>query len=500
MLPAAFASRVLSSHCSSGAQSQTPVAEATSQCSEGPRARGGSRSTPRVTGISNTGRVPMNTVRLRQHMKEVNMSVERLSTLTGCAGSSMRCWVSGATDVPWDVIERIGSAVHLAPESLGTKRKTFEPSKFAYYLKRRGMSLERLLKAGRFESYSYSLFYKWLAGTETPSPKAVSILEQGLSLKPGALTDGPLEQVSAFTAADIEQWPKASPAMCHPTGPLVPPSIGTQLREWASKRGMTWHQFSAMVPDYSANTVWAWMRDRQEPSERGIDALEKVMGLATGTLVKRNNASKSRFKSMANSSRIPSKRVGRALSTPGNTAPPEDRPHSPLLADTLSRRAEAHDELVPVLFEVLAHDIRTPQQWVTSFDYLVPHLLVKLSAWPQGRDLYIDSPGRFQHMHVGDGRDPAPVRMYQHRGHYYGVQYRQPVAVSSDGDGFFRAVLVSLGYEQVAFIERLQLGRDRSERVIIEAMRSQLAQYLFDHQAHVAMLLQAWTSQPHSAM
>jgi hypothetical protein len=150
------------------------------------------------------------------------------------------------------------------------------------------------------------------------------------------------------------------------------------------------------------------------------------------------------------------------------------------------------EELNSALFQLLAQNIRTPQVWIDSFDYLIPHLLVRLAGWPQGRDLRIESFESGPTLCSGSGLDPAPVRVYREQGNYYVVDFGHPVLVGSGGNSFFRALLFSMGQAQVVLVDGLPLGSDRSEPAVIAALRDQLAQYIVHHPEEVGRLLYAW--------
>lgn len=451
-----------------------------------------------VTGIANKAGVSMNTTMLKHRLKSMNMSVLALASRTGCCRSSVYRWVVTGKNVPWRAIEKIADAVKLEPELLGEMPREFDCTKFRHYLRQRCVALETLVNADRLGSYSYSAISRWLRGAIAPPPEAIQVLEGALGLKGGALTDGPLEEVPAFTPAETEQWSalivnSQDNALSSASRP-----IKDVLRSWREENGLTWGQFSMMIPGYRATTVMCWLRGHAEPSMHGIAALEKVMGLATGTLVKRNRAGPSPYQltQLPNRARAP-RRVSQNVT---RMSPPLHGEQGPSGLDGGQASAtdrgiaaplppEELEGLIPLMFEALAQSIRTPQQWGDNFDDLIPRLMVRLPGWPQGRDLCIDRADGPGLMCRGGGSDPAPVRLYRQRRDYYGVEYGQPLAVTPDGDRFFRALLISMGSEQPNFFEALSLGWDRSESAVIAALRGQLAQYVMAHRAEVAPLL-----------
>lgn len=496
MWPAASASDASSPSSSTTLQSRMPATTATLHSPERAGIRRAKRRALPVTGVANTAYSAINAVALRQKMDSIGMTIQRLGKLTGCSRTSMHRWVSGQGRVPWDVTKRIATVVGLTPERLGTEPKAFDRGKFAHYLRRRQVSLEKLVNAGRFRPYSYAAIYNWLHGVHRPPAEAIGVLEQGLAVKHGALTDGPLEYVPAFAAEDIERRSEPSPASGDGATPSESPSIRDVLRSRINDRGISWGRFSGMVPGYSASTVLSWLRGTDEPSEQGIAVLQKTLKLQPGTLVKRNRARVYRSIPTLDPVRAEVQPVETAagpawlLQSGTGPADPDDGAPPASMTSIGANPTVTLDELILLVFEVLARDVRTPQQWNDTFDYLIPQLVVQLPAWPPGRDLLIDSSDG-QQLRSGRGMDPAPVWVYRHQGAYYGVQYGQSVPVRCDGDGFFRALLISMGQAQLVMTERLSLGPDRSEAAVVAAMRGHLAQYVTGHQELVASLLHA---------
>jgi hypothetical protein len=136
--------------------------------------------------------------------------------------------------------------------------------------------------------------------------------------------------------------------------------------------------------------------------------------------------------------------------------------------------------------QALSQDIGTPQQWRAEFDYLIPPLMVRLSAWPQGRGLRIESLDG--DLLLDSGRmDPAPVRVYRQGGDYCVVDLGLAASTGGGGDSFFRALLISMRRAQATLTD--SVGSDRSESAVIAALRDQLAQYMLHHPQEVGELL-----------
>jgi hypothetical protein len=106
---------------------------------------------------------------------------------------------------------------------------------------------------------------------------------------------------------------------------------------------------------------------------------------------------------------------------------------------------------------------------------VIARLITQVHAWPSQRGLWIGSLQGDVLLHSGNQLDPFPVRVYRQDGHYYGTDQGQWVSVTNDGDAFFRALLISLGAEQIRMIDRLGLRSDRSESAVIAALRAQLS-------------------------
>lgn len=484
----------------SAAITGSPAPVKTPRAVRGGGARAATRSVLPVTWVANRASsacVAIDTDLLKSRMRALGMTASALSTLMGCRPSSVERWVSGERRVPGKDMEQLAAAVVVAPERLVIKPKIFQPHKFDHYLMQRRVSVEKLLASGRFERYSSVTIHKWRRGIFTPSKAAVMILERGLALKADALTDGPLEDVPAFTPAEIGAWSESDRATDQGAGISKARPIKDVLRSCRESLGVSWDQFSSLIPGYSSSTVRSWLGGASEPSEQGIAVLQQVLKLSPESLVKRYT-SRLPFsvpEPVDNRTAVPpayettapamALKIGAdldRLQCDGQLAP-AIAADEPVAADELAG-------LIPLVFEVLAQDVRTPRQWNDTFDYLIPHLVVKLPGWPPGRDVRIDS-SEGKQLRTGDNADPAPVLLYRHQGTYYGVDYGQPVSVTSDGDGFFRALLISMGHAVSTLADELSLGGGRSEGAVIAALRSHLALYVMAHPEQVAPLLYA---------
>lgn len=246
--------------------SEVFAAGSSQQTSQGEVAGAVGRTALPVTWIGNQAFVSIDTALLNQRMDGFGVTAERLSTLTNRPTSTVHGWISGARRVPREAVGQIAAAVDLSPERLVVKSKLFDPRKFDHYLRQRHVSVEKLLASGRFTRYSCSTVNKWRRGIFTPSLEAVTIFERGLDLKSGALTDGALENVPAFTQAEIERWGQPSGTAAVEGGRAkAASSIKDVLRSWRRAHKVSRDEFLTLVPGYKPSTVRGWLRGAEEP-------------------------------------------------------------------------------------------------------------------------------------------------------------------------------------------------------------------------------------------